>query len=698
MNVRLGSYTVNGAGTVDTGAEKIGNAIQSFGKSIGRGIQDLGDKKETEKLLEVKAIQDADKAEAKKQAAELKAAEEQQKAIDDIRAADALGKIQREYVRQSEDFNKTFIGSRTGKEYEEGKRNIFNTLIENAAPNLSKEAQVSLKKSGTNWLNSQLLSDLEKAYKEEAEAANVAAQSVAKDALISGASLGESGDLFGAKVAFGMTREALKNFADKMAENSELPMREFDANYMLSFLTGAAKSDNPELAWEMSKPENLADFMNRDYEKDKEYFDTLSVNLRKHLEKPLEYGRNRIKLEVQQEINNAKINETMDFLNNPIIMGADLETVRQKNKFGDVSTFKDMYDISKGKYDEDNSKFAEIYEKEKNQTLKTDELSFEELRAYNDWKKNGGGKGLTDMINDLGIAEDAAGIAFGKVDKLISAGVPEDEALETVYKEFSTGRIKVDATSEDFKNVRFIDTLKNITPEEAQEYINKGVSVRDIIKAQAEKLYDNSGKVGDGSISNADLQYVMKQVLGMTVDENGNVDNNILKAFYARNYLQDHNASQSQIDTFNKTIYKALTDKNFKANIAKLANRPSFDSMFAKTNGTSKVGGVAGFFRSRQDDMDAYVDNMGKTALLGAMAYLNNGDVDSALQFYDEKVREAYDYVKSDIIDTTMVNKVLSEGRKPIVYVNGQMSEIVGRDNNGEYILRNTGRKVNGDF
>ena len=709
-NVRLESYEVHSAPRSNTGAENIGRAIQSVGDDIGRGIAQGGRESERRRNEMIREIQAADEVEAKRQAAEDKAAQEQQEARDRILAADKLGGVQREYTRRVKELERTFVGAKSSPEYEKQKKAIFDELLSGASGGMSDKVSKDMQKSGKTWINSQLLADLEKSYKEEAEAANAAASNYANNAIASGAAYGENGDIESAKVAFGMTRQELKNFADKMAENSDLPMKEFDANYMLSFLTGAAKSDNPELAWEMSKPEYLADFMGKDYEKDKNYFDTLSKNLRQHLEKPLEYGRNRIALEKQKEINQVKTNEALDFMNNPVIMGGRLETVVQKNKFGDVSTFKDFYDMHKGRYPEydpfkGNQKLQSAHKTYKDKGADSSEfqdalntMSATEKFAFYKGLDRLKESGLAYRINELGLAEDAVDLAFNRVDKLIKAGVSEEDALEQIFSEFSTGRIKTDVNASDFKNVRLVDLYKNITPEEAEEYIKNGASKTDIIRAQAEKLYENSGNVGDGSISNADLHNLMKQVAGITIDENGDVDNNLIKAFMARNYIQDHNASPEQIQTFNKVIEKALTDKNFKDGIAKLANKPSFDDMFAKTHGTSKVSGIGGFFRSRQDDMNDYVENVGRDAYIGAMALLAAGRPDDAMAYYDQKVRQAYDFVKSDIIDTEMVNRVLAAGGKPIVPVNGQMSEIVGRDNNGEYILRNTGRKVNGTF
>ena len=646
------SYTVASQPKADTGADKIGKAIKSFGQDVGSSVADAGKEKQRQLLEEAQEIQKQDIKELKRQQEELKAAQEQQEARDRIVAVDALGKAQREYMRQSQEFDRTYVGSKTAPEYEEAKKELFNNLIQQAGAGLSDKPLKEMQKSAKTWLNAQLLSDLEKTYKEEAQAAEEAAQNVANDSLATGAALGESGDIQGAMIAFGMTRQELKNFADKMAKDSTLPMKEFDANYMLSFLTGAAKSNNPDLAWAMSSPENLAGFMDKDYESDKNYFDKLSVNLRKHLEKPIEYGRNKLKIEAEKQQNAEKIKETLEFINNPIIMGAMLDTGAKESIWGEdaenLSTSYKMYKSGEKKFVAENEK-----------------------------------------------------IDFDKIDTLVKAGATEEDAIKSVYDESTKGAAQVDVdniSADNFKDTRKIDLLKNITPAEAEKYIKQGMPAIQIIKAQARKLYENSGKIGDGSISNTELHNLIKQVAGITINETGSVDNNLVKAFMARNYLQDHNASPEQIEVFNSAITQALTNANFKNGVAKLANMPTFDSMLKTAWGSSKLTGLAGYVRSQSDDMNDYIENKGRSAYLEAMAYLAAGDPDTAMKTYSERVKEAYDFVISDVIDVDMVNRELERGVCPIVSINGTSVMIAGRNGNGEFLIKNTGRKVNGNI
>lgn len=645
MPIKLESYSTATPVKTDSGADQVVKAVKDMGNAIIEGVTDFAQRKQKRQLLAKEEEFDTLKQQTE---SEHKAAIEQQEARDRILAVDALGQAQREYTRRVAELDKVYVGSKTAPEYEQEKKAIFDDIMNAAGTGLSAKALKDMHKTGKSWINAQLLSDLEKAHREELEAANAAAQRVADDSLTTGEALGQAGDIAGGIIAFGMTRDELKNFADKMAANSDVPMKEYDANYMLAFLSGAAKT-NPDLADVMSKPENLAGFMGKEYEDDKEYYDKLSANLRKHLEKPMEYGRNLLKIEAEKQRNALKTQEALDFMNNPIVMGAMLDTRKKDNIFG------------------------------------TDE----ELSVYYKTYKDG----------DKENVDENKKTAFEKIDTLIDAGATEEDAVKSVFNEYSSGTITgVDVSAEDFKNVKSIDLLKNITPAEAEQYLKDGVSAKDIIQAQAQKMYENSGKVGDGRISNADLHNVIKQVASITLNESGSVDNNLVKAFMARNYLQDHNASPQQIDVFNKTITQALTNSDFKNGIAKLANMPTFDSMLNNAWGSSKLTGIAGWFRSQKDDMTDYIENQGRNAYIEAMGYLAAGDPDTAMATYNQRIREAYDFVMSNVIDVNMVNRELERGICPIVSLNGTSVMITGRNGNGEFLIKTTGRKVNGNI
>lgn len=89
------------------------------------------------------------------------------------------------------------------------------------------------------------------------------------------------------------------------------------------------------------------------------------------------------------------------------------------NAFGDVGTLHDFYDMFKGKYDTP-------------QQTKV---------------------GLTDMLSDAGIDEDAAGIMFDKIDSYKKQGMSEEKAIEKVFSDSPNNQFGDVSTLQDFYDI-----------------------------------------------------------------------------------------------------------------------------------------------------------------------------------------------------------------------------------------------------
>lgn len=231
---------------------------------------------------------------------------------------------------------------------------------------------------------------------------------------------------------------------------------------------------------------------------------------------------------------------------------------------------------------------------------------------------------------------------------------------------------------------------------------NKNPDIQDLGK----KIYGMSDKVGDGNVSPADLDKIVKKVASITVGDNGSIDDNILKAFQGDLALREAGASPSQLETYHRMTELAMTDTSFKQGVAALANKPSFDSMLFLQN-PSRAGGLAFFTRTVKDDDVQYVENMGRQAYFEAMNTMSQPNLNEeqrkqavaeALSTYDRRIAEAYDFIKRDVVDVDYVNKQLAKMGSAMVELNGNMTKIVGRLPNGEYIIENTGEKVDAKF
>lgn len=223
------------------------------------------------------------------------------------------------------------------------------------------------------------------------------------------------------------------------------------------------------------------------------------------------------------------------------------------------------------------------------------------------------------------------------------------------------------------------------------------------LKTLQNEIYDLSDKVGDGKVNPAVMHKIVEQVASITLGDDGNVDVNILKAFDAELALRKAGASPEQLQTFHKLTANALTDSEFKTKVAALAGKSDFDTMFLnKPSRDRSFLNISSWTRTAKEDDIAYVEKMGREAYLGAMEKISDTNnpmaLEEALKFYDDKVAETYDFIKRDVIDVDYVKNQLAKMGHAMVELNGNMTKIVGRLPNGEYIVESTGEKVNGGF
>lgn len=230
--------------------------------------------------------------------------------------------------------------------------------------------------------------------------------------------------------------------------------------------------------------------------------------------------------------------------------------------------------------------------------------------------------------------------------------------------------------------------------EEGGAFSTDTADVNQKLDEKAREMYSLADKVGDGKVDPATLALVVRQVASVTVDDTDPsiVDDNLLKAFSANYALRKAGADSEQMAAFNKLVQIAMTDTTFKQSVAALAGKPDFNNMFLNKRGRSS------FWRSAKDEDTTYVENLGREAYLGAMERLTADpeNPQEALAYYDQKVAQAYDFIKKDVIDVDYVKNSLAKMGYAMVDLNGRMTKITGRLPNGEYIIESTGDTING--
>lgn len=244
--------------------------------------------------------------------------------------------------------------------------------------------------------------------------------------------------------------------------------------------------------------------------------------------------------------------------------------------------------------------------------------------------------------------------------------------------------------------------LERAFGEESGAFSTDTADVNQKLDKKAREMYSLADKVGDGKVDPATLALVVRQVASVTVDDTDPsiVDNNLMKAFDANIALRKAGADEDQLAEFNHFAMLAITDNTFKQSVAALASKPNFDTMFLNRRNPLHVNTV-------KDEDTRMVERIGRDAYVATIAALNEASkiqndqqrseaMAQALAYYDTQVQKAYDYIKRDIIDVNYVKNSLAKMGYAMVELNGNMSKIVGRLPNGEYIIEQTGEKING--
>ncbi len=245
--------------------------------------------------------------------------------------------------------------------------------------------------------------------------------------------------------------------------------------------------------------------------------------------------------------------------------------------------------------------------------------------------------------------------------------------------------------------------LSKIESDPERRLPNDNPEINKKLDEKADEIYSLADKLGNGQIDPATLRLMVMKVASVTVDDEDTsiVDDNILKAYEANIALTKAGANKDQLQQFNHLAMSAITDNTFKQSVAALASKPSFDTMFLNKGARNSIFGTV------KEEDTRMVERIGRDAYMTTIAALNEASaieddqqrakaMAQALAYYDTQVQKAYDYIKRDIIDPEYVKNALAQNGYALVELNGNMSKIVGRLPNGEYIIEQTGEKING--
>lgn len=615
------NYTVP---DVKSGGIALGKAIKDLGgtvEKIGTKIQSAQEAKDKQYQAQV---QQNLKTEQTRIANEQKAFD----AADKLVAADMAGRLKNDLLRwnlEQRQNNPNYIGS---AEHEKRMRDEYARLANKYGAGLGEAGRAEFTTKTQSAVNDFIGNDVKWAYQQKLKQGEKSAQTIAETMNQNAKLYGANGDAEGFKQAHEEARSQLSDYAEGTGMQGAKPaMYEADKRSVENYIMGLAETDpekaraimdNPELFKEIV-PETMLQNVNeivRDT-KTNDLNDKLTVinfDLARGVSDKQKKKLERIKKDTEKELKNV---EKQDF--------TDSSLSAIKNEVGETVNKTIDYNI--------NLRKAEI-EKAQNQQKIENSLAF--------------------MDNPI----------------LYRAN------LSRAFPKSS------------LENTKGADILNEK---------DSGFEAEKALDAKAKEIYSLSDKVGDGKVDPATLQLIVRQVASITADDKtGIVDDNIMKAYDADIALRKAGASPEQLQTYHGLVQMAMTDTNFKQSVAALANKPDFDTMFLEK--PARYTGLRSLFRTAKDDDTDYVEDLGRQAYMGAMNYMVQGRPEDALRYYDDKVAEAYDYIKRDVIDVDYVKRELAKMGSAMVELNGRMTKITGRLPNGEYIVESTGEKVNGNF
>lgn len=615
------NYTVP---DVKSGGIALGNAVKDLGgtvEKIGTKIQSAQEAKD--KQYQARVQQNL-KTEQTRIANEQKAFD----AADKLVAADMAGRLKNDLLRwnlEQRQNNPNYIGT---AEHEKRMRDEYARLANKYGTGLGEAGRAEFTTKTQNAVNEFIGNDVKWAYQQKLKQGEKSAQTIAETMNQNAKLYGANGDAEGFKQAHEEARSQLSDYAEGTGMQGAKPaMYEADKRSVENYIMGLAETDpekaraimdNPEL-FKQIVPETMLQNVNeivRDT-KTNDLNDKLTIinfDLARGVSDKQKKKLERIKKDTEKELKNV---EKQDF--------TDSSLSAIKNEVGETVNKTIDYNI--------NLRKAEI-EKAQNQQKIENSLAF--------------------MDNPI----------------LYRAN------LSRAFPKSS------------LENTKGADILNEK---------DSGFEAEKALDAKAKEIYSLSDKVGDGKVDPATLQLIVRQVASITADDRtGIVDDNIMKAYDADIALRKAGASPEQLQTYHGLVQMAMTDTNFKQSVAALANKPDFDTMFLEK--PARYTGLRSLFRTAKDDDTDYVEDLGRQAYMGAMNYMIQGRPEDALRYYDDKVAEAYDYIKRDVIDVDYVKRELAKTGSAMVELNGRMTKITGRLPNGEYIIESTGEKVNGNF
>lgn len=744
----------------------VGRATVGMINSIGSAVGTIGNKIEKAQKQEQSEYKKQVESNIKTETARLNQQQKAFDASDKLIAADMAGRLENDLLRwnlEQRQNNPNYIGS---PDHEKAMRDYYAKLSEKYSQGLGEVGKGEFTSKTQNAVNQMIGNDVKWAYQQKIKQGEESAKNIAQSMNDTAGMYGANGDIQGFKDSHKENREKLKEYAENaIPAGSGQALQELDKKSLVNFYTYLAQTDPVKAKALLDSMENFKETVPDDMLENKNDIISQAVNRdlndklilmnagientkkgssqRKELEKQKKKLEKEIKKAQEEDYSEKSLGEIHKEVSDavaPVLeksLGESALIAKQEHEADKVARFQEFMTLPTPenlKWFEEDNQMSYAQPEENMSKIPSDFFSYGDQSTLKDYYDIYKGKydsnaGLTDMINDLGLAEDDAQIQFfDKIDEHKKSGMSESNAIQKVFDDNPDNKFGDVSTLKDFydmykgryddksvlanankKDLERIDDLisSGLSEEKAVEQVfnetEKNIAEKE--KANRNKqLIDNMLKYREnfGNVSMVEISDYkgtkqmfddLKTVAQTDSDKDGNVDNVLLKSLVALNNAKQQEISETDYNNYQNIVNKALWDRTFKNELNQFINRTE---NFMPKQFWNKNSNVA--FTSNRERLNEKMESKSRDVLSAVLKEWNAGKsgVDVA-QMYRDGIQKAYNEVASEALGINM-EQVLADYKQygfSLANINGKDYIFKGVDSIGNPIWQHT--ESNGD-
>lgn len=607
-------------------------------KAVGTAVGAIGNKITKDYKQEQKEYQSQVQDNIKTETARLNQQQKAFDASDKLVAADMAGRLENDLLRwnlEQRQNNPNYIGS---PDHEKAMRDYYAKLSEKYSQGLGEVGRGEFTSKTQNAVNQMIGNDVKWAYQQKIKQGEESAKNIAQSMNDTAGMYGANGDVEGFKESHKENREKLKEYAENaMPAGSSQALQELDTKSLVNFYTNLAQTDPVKAKALLDSMENFKETVPDDMLENKNDIISQAVNRdlndklilmnagientkkgssqRKELEKQKKKLEKEIKKAQEEDYSEKSLGEIHKEVSDavaPVLeksLGESALIAKQEHEADKVARFQEFMTLPTPenlKWFEEDNQMSYAQPEENMSKIPSDFFSYGDQSTLKDYYDIYKGKydsssGLTDMINDLGIAEDDAQINFfDKIDSYKKSGVSESDAIQKVFDDNPDNKFGDVSTLKDFYDMykgRYDDksVLANANKKDLEridELVSGGLSEEKAIEqvfnetekkiAEKEKanrnkqLIDNMLKYREnfGNVSMVEISDYkgtkqmfddLNNLARCKIDEDGNCNEILNGALTTLNNAKENNVSESDYNNLQNITNNIMNDPDYKA-------------------------------------------------------------------------------------------------------------------------------------